>query len=223
MPENQRTKKVVEMNLPLKFSDVRLVVRSEGEQQKEDVIIRHLRGGAPHVDRGYGSNIPRHTRYVAGSVDGVEDLEIPWPDAEVQDFEMNPVDTARFDVEQITWLPSVLEAPLPKGVEDELILKRSRMRARHNDEWVAKKIVEDARSLWYEQRGMVVPRMKVGDMLPEQVRLMNGEEQVGKPGGWRDPNTAEEEARMHRMRRIVGQFRAKEKREQEAEREKLVH
>jgi large subunit ribosomal protein L24 len=199
----------MEMNLPLKFSDVRLVIRATGEHN-QDVIVRHLRGGAPHVDRGYGSNIPRHTRYVGGTVDGSEDLVIPWPDAEVQDFEMNPIDTARFDVEQITWLPSVLEAPLPKGVENELIPKRSRTRARHDDEWVAKKIVEDARSLWYEQRGMVVPGMQVGEMAPAQVRLMSGEVETQRPGGWRDQNTTEEQSRMSNMRVMVKGEKRKE-------------
>ncbi len=141
--------------VPIKMIDVRLVIALQDPDTgaKRDVIVRHLRGGAPHYEREYGSNIPRHTRYIAG-----EDIEIDWPEPEIKEEEREINDTARREVEEITFFPSVLSAPLPPGVEDELIKPYSTDRLRHEKEWVTRKIVEDARSMWYEERKAVTPQ-----------------------------------------------------------------
>lgn len=154
LPTSQRDKKVAGMALPVRFADVRLVtpLKDPKTGHKRDVIVKLLRGGSPYQEREYGSNLPRHTRYIAG-----EDIEIAWPDAEIPEQERHPVDTARYDVEAETYLPSIFQPPLPGEVMDELREKYGRMRMRHDDEWMKKKIIEDARSAWYEQRKMVVP------------------------------------------------------------------
>ena len=154
MHPSQRVRKMNSLELPLKFADVRLVVSMTDSQTgaQKDAVVRHLRGGAPHYEREYGSNIPRHTRYIAG-----EDFEIAWPDAEIQEREAQPYDTTRRDVEDETYVPSIFRNPLQPGVENELIRPFDRARRRHDKGWMQRKIVEDARSAWYEQRKFVTP------------------------------------------------------------------
>ena len=153
LPAAQVGRSIMSTELPLRFADVRLVMEMSDEKGRRDVIVRHLRGGAPYHSREYGSNVPRHTRYVAGV-----DVEVAWPDAEIHEREREEVDTVRLDVEEVTYTPSVQLAPLPPGVENELLNPYRRNRTIHNKEWVQKKIVEDARSAWYEQRRIVTPR-----------------------------------------------------------------
>jgi large subunit ribosomal protein L24 len=143
------------MEVPLKYADVRLVIAQADKETgvERDVIVRHLRGGAPHYEREYGSNIPRHTRYVAG-----EETEIPWPDPEIEERERQVEDTARRDVEDETYVPSIFQTPMPEGAENELIDPYDRLRKRHDTEYMTRKIVEDARSAWYEQRRLVTPK-----------------------------------------------------------------
>ena len=163
MHPSQRVRKLNSLELPLKFSDVRLVVSMtdpETDVQK-DAVVRHLRGGAPHYEREYGSNIPRHTRYIAG-----EDVEIAWPEAEIQEREAQPYDTTRRDVEDETYVPSIFRNPLQPGVENELIKPYDRSRRRHDKGWMQRKIVEDARSAWYEQRKLVTPKMVMPKEMP---------------------------------------------------------
>ena len=157
MPPSQQVRKLNAMELPLKFADVRLVVSMADPETgvQKDAIVRHLRGGAPHYEREYGSNIPRHTRYIAG-----EDVEIAWPEAEIQEREAQPFDTTRRDVEDETYVPSISQKPLLEGVENELIRPYDRARRRHDKGWMQRKIVEDARSAWYEQRRLVLPHQE---------------------------------------------------------------
>lgn len=165
------------MELPLRFADVRLVVSitDPGTGGQKDAVGRHLRGGAPHYEREYGSNIPRHTRYIAG-----EDVEIAWPEAEIQEREAQPFDTTRRDVEDETYVPSISRNPILEGVQDELIRPYDRLRRRHDKDWIQRKIVEDARSAWYEQRRMVTPYKMY----------------MGKPGAQGEPRLAVRRARV---------------------------
>lgn len=157
MNPSQRMRKINSIPLPIKFADVRLVVTLTDSETdvKKDVIVRHLRGGAPHYEREYGSNTPRHTRYIAG-----EDVEIEWPEPEIAEHERQVYDTARRDVEDETYVPSIFHTPLPEGVERELMDPYARSRRRHDNDWIQRKIVEDARSAWYEQRRLVTPKQE---------------------------------------------------------------
>jgi large subunit ribosomal protein L24 len=132
--------------------DVMLVVRMNTDDGEQDVLVKYLRGGAPHTEPAYGSNLPWHTRYIAG-----EEIQIAWPEDEIEDYQQEDADTNRINSEQITFIPSYLEAPLPKGVEDELAPKYSRRRPTHTQDYIRQKIVEDARSKWYEQRKLISP------------------------------------------------------------------
>jgi len=157
--------------LPLPFDAVRLVARITDDETgfDRDVIVRYLRGGAPYYQREYGSNLPRHTRYIAG-----EEIMIPWPEEQFTDHELGDFDTTRRDVEEVTHTPSVLSGPpLPPGVIDELRDKFSKTRLLHDPEWVATKVVEDARSAWWESRKLQSPLEELHEMKREQSRQQN--------------------------------------------------
>lgn len=148
------------MEIPLPIRDVRLVFRhtvvddSTGRILKDrDVLVNHIRGGAPFLEREHGSNIPSHTRYVADS-----DMEISWPQTETQEYRTFDADTRRREVEEITHFPSVYDSPIPRSsVVDELISRYSNNRRWHEEEFVRMKIIEDARSRWYESRTLDTP------------------------------------------------------------------
>jgi large subunit ribosomal protein L24 len=78
-------------------------------------------------------------RYIPGT-----DIRLPWPAKKPAEEEIeHPGDTPRIDVEKQTFVPVLLEAPLPTTVIDELRHKYSKFRKRHDDEYIAKKIAED--------------------------------------------------------------------------------
>ena len=155
MSPNQRIRPITSAELPVKVSDVRLVARLPDPRTgaDRDVIVRYLRGGAPHYEREFGSNVPRHTRYIAG-----EDLDLEWPEASIQERERELYDTTRQMVEDETYLPSIHQNPMPAGVEHELMSRYSSKRSKHDTAYVERKIIEDARSAWYERRKLVTPR-----------------------------------------------------------------
>lgn len=157
MSPEERLRRIQSTDCPILINDVRLVLRhqEDGTFVERDMIVRHLRGGAPHYEREYGSNIPRHTRYVAG-----EDLEIPWPSPEIQDQERESVDTPSREVQYHSYKPEMVNPPLPDGVMNELYNKFSPRRTQHDDEWIQRKIMEDARSLWYEKRDLLTQKRK---------------------------------------------------------------
>ncbi|KAL8694548.1 MAG: hypothetical protein Q9218_000804 [Villophora microphyllina] len=69
---------------------------------------------------------------------------IPWPKREKPtDVADHDDDTFRIDVEQETWVPTLLRAPMPDGVIDELRYKYSKFRTRHEDWYIEKKATQD--------------------------------------------------------------------------------
>jgi large subunit ribosomal protein L24 len=52
-------------------------------------------------------------------------------------------DTPRIRTELQTWVPTLQQPPMPPSVIDELRGKYSKFRTRHDDDWVAEKLVED--------------------------------------------------------------------------------
>ena len=173
MSSEERSARLMSVPCAILFSDVRLVIR----QGDEDVVVRYLKAGAPFYEREHYSNIPRHTRYIAGT-----EVEIDWPEPEIKDQERESADTTRSDVEDVTYTPEVLRPPLPAGVMDELYNKYEVGRTRHDDDWTAQKIVEDARSLWYEKRHLLTQDKEVRRRLKER---MAEEIAKGKVQDWK--------------------------------------
>ena len=95
-----------------------------------DVVIKELR-------------ISRGDRYISG-LDPM--TKIPWPETEPEQHEDHDIDTLRIDVEERTWVPTLLRAPMPGSVIDELRNKYSKFRDRHDEEYLAKKMAEDERA-----------------------------------------------------------------------------
>ncbi|KAL5365528.1 hypothetical protein BJX96DRAFT_169173 [Aspergillus floccosus] len=143
------------MNIPLSIDDVRLVVALDDPATgtTRDVLVEHVYGGEPIMEREPGTSTPRHTRYIAG-----EDIEIPWPRSEPAQTKDEEWDTLRMEVETPTWMPSLLSAPFPPSVMDELRNKFSKYRTRHDPEWVEQKKLEDYRKEYLQSRSLLTPK-----------------------------------------------------------------
>lgn len=97
--------------------------------------------------------------------------EIPWPSVEPVQYGFFPGDTRRLELEKRTYTPSVRHDPLPHpSIIDELRPKYRIDRMAHDYDYVARKVVEDARSKWYEERGINTPAMELQQKLREDSR-----------------------------------------------------
>jgi large subunit ribosomal protein L24 len=141
--------------LPYLLDDVRLVVPLDDPDTgaTRDVVVKHVYGGEPIVEQQYGSTTPRHTRYISGL-----DIEIPWPESDAPEYNDEAIDTLRFQVDEKTYLPSLLTFPFPSTMLDELRNKYSKFRTRHDPEWVAKKEEQDAYEEWQRSRKLLTPK-----------------------------------------------------------------
>ena len=72
-------------------------------------------------------------------------------------FQDEEVDTLRFEVEEATWTPTLLRAPMPASVIDELRGKYSQFRTRHDPAYQAaldeKKKMQEAYKVWAKSGG----------------------------------------------------------------------
>ena len=125
------------MERPIKYDEVRLVHRYEDPVTgiSRDIIVRSV---APEVYEDIDTGEMRWHRKISGS----EHIEVPWPEVsgsadEAQDFDH---DTLRLQTEERTWMPTLLEPPMPGGVIDELRHKFSQFRDRHEPEYIAKQL-----------------------------------------------------------------------------------
>lgn len=144
-----------------------------------DVLVDILVGDAPYIQREPGSSLPRHTRYAYGS-----EIEIPWPTVDVPAMRPFPGDTRRLEVEKRTYTPSVQRNPLPQlSIIDELRPKYRIDRMSHEHDYVRRKIVEDARSKWYEGRGINTPAMELQQKVRERSVLRAQERQDALKAG----------------------------------------
>lgn len=143
------------INLPIPIDDVKLVVALDDPATgvTRDVLVEHVYGGGPFLERPYGTDTPRHTRYIAG-----ENIEIPWPRSEAPAQKDEAWDTLRMEVETPTWVPSLHNAPFPSSVLDELRNKYSKYRTRHDPEWVEQKKLEDYKKEYLQSRSLMTPK-----------------------------------------------------------------
>ncbi|KAJ9411236.1 hypothetical protein DTO045G8_868 [Paecilomyces variotii] len=142
------------LSLPIPLDDVRLVVPLDDPVtgNARDVLVEHVYGGEPILERDYGSTTPKHTRYIAG-----ENIEIPWPKEEAMPLKDEPWDTLRMEVETPTWMPSLMYPPYEPSILDELRNKYSKYRTRHDPEWVEAKKMEDLKRQYLESRSLLTP------------------------------------------------------------------
>ncbi|KAM7217757.1 hypothetical protein V8F06_006891 [Rhypophila decipiens] len=102
-----------------------------------DVIIRELKAINVNFDRP--TREVTYDRIIPG-----ENVVIPWPKEEPVVYPDNEADTLRIDVEQRTFVPTLLRPPMPETIIDELRNRYSMFRTRHTDEYIAQKEAEDA-------------------------------------------------------------------------------
>ncbi|KAI9734747.1 MAG: hypothetical protein M1818_006734 [Claussenomyces sp. TS43310] len=101
-----------------------------------DVIVKKLVNGKVWHDRRTGRK--RWSRFISGL-----DVLVPWPKVEPKERQDYDCDTLRIDVEAKTFVPTLLKAPMPGSVIDELRNKYSKFRTRHDEEYIAKKTAEE--------------------------------------------------------------------------------
>lgn len=110
-----------------------------------DVVINELVARNYYKDKATGRET--WSRVVPGL-----NIEIPWPKAFEEaeklnlegTFDDHACDTLRIDVEEKTFVPTLLRPPMPAEVIDELRNRYSKFRTRHTDEYIAKKEAEEA-------------------------------------------------------------------------------
>ncbi|KAI1745354.1 hypothetical protein F4680DRAFT_401966 [Xylaria scruposa] len=127
------TPPAISFEVPLPISAVRLVhpITDPATGKTQDVIINQLVHKGLVTDRQTGKR--RWDRVVPGL-----NISIPWPVKEEPDIPDNKVDTMRIDVEEKTFVPTLLRPPMPEAVVDELRNKYSRFRTRHEPEYIAR-------------------------------------------------------------------------------------
>lgn len=123
----------------LPISSIRLVhpIRDEEAGVTRDVIIKKLQPIKITPDRA--------TRTVTWSrmVPGLN-VTIPWPEMEKPEEPEVACDTKRIDLEQRTYIPTLLKPPMPETLIDELRNRYSKFRTRHTEEYIRKKEAEQA-------------------------------------------------------------------------------
>ncbi|KAI9733250.1 MAG: hypothetical protein M1834_003334 [Cirrosporium novae-zelandiae] len=130
-PEHQKLVTTVELPFPL--SDVLLIAKLRDPQTgiPVDVVVNEMRVRDKFAESDYGSAAPHWTRWIKGL-----DIQIPWPKMKNEDQSEYPADTLRIDVEEKTWLPSILHPPAPRTVIDELRNKNSKFRDRWSEGFI---------------------------------------------------------------------------------------
>ncbi|KAI1175771.1 hypothetical protein F4777DRAFT_549212 [Nemania sp. FL0916] len=123
----------ISLELSIPISAVRLVhpITDPTTGITEDVIINKIEARDPVTDRQTGKR--RWQRVVPGL-----NISIPWPVKDEPEKPDYDADTLRIDVEEKTFVPSLLRPPMPEAVIDELRGRYSRFRTRHEPEYVAK-------------------------------------------------------------------------------------
>ena len=131
------TTSIETMAAQIPISAVRLVypLKDEATGATCDVVVRELRPGHIHYDR------PTRRRTFARYVPGLN-VKIPWPAARPVQHEATKADTVRINVEERTFVPTLLRLPMPEAVLDELRGRYSKFRTRHTDEYIAAKAAE---------------------------------------------------------------------------------
>ena len=144
--------------LPIPLTSVRLVYpltpQAAGQSYHVDPDTKQAIDGKQDTIIANLVRRPGHRgRFIAGSLEATgEWIEIPKPpeaDPKKPEPKDEEIDTLRFEVEERTWVPTLLRAPLPGGVIDELRGKYSSFRTRHDEGYVrAAEAREKRREAW---------------------------------------------------------------------------
>lgn len=132
--------RTVEAGIPL--SSVRLVypVPDPNTGVPRDVVVERM-AVRRSEERSFNTSDwpPTWDRVIPGL-----NIVVPWPAREKPEEKDNDTDTLRIVTEESTWVPTLLRPPMPSSVIEELRNKYSKFRDRHDDEYIAEKMQEDA-------------------------------------------------------------------------------
>jgi large subunit ribosomal protein L24 len=123
--------------MPIPISAIRLVhpITDPATGVTRDVIIRTLQHA--NVRRDRLTRTTEWDRYVPGL-----NVIIPWPEKAEPQEETTPADTPRKNVQEATFVPSLLSPPMPTELVNELRNRYSRFRTRHEEWYLQKKQAE---------------------------------------------------------------------------------
>ncbi|KAF7946560.1 hypothetical protein EAE96_009556 [Botrytis aclada] len=105
-----------------------------------DVIAKKLAHYKMFRDRH--AQTVKWQRIIPGAGDR-PNIIIPWPKVEPREKKDFDCDTLRMEVEEKTFVPTLITPPMPGSVIDELRNKYSIFRTRHDPEYVERKLEED--------------------------------------------------------------------------------
>lgn len=136
--EDPDQRPVRSIETPIPITSVRLVHPLTDPETgiTRDVIVKKVENTKIWHDRHTGSTT--WSRIIPGL-----NVVIPWPKKEPEQFKDGPYDTLRSEVEERSFVPTMLTPPIPSTVIDELRNKFSKFRTRHDPEYIAAKMEED--------------------------------------------------------------------------------
>ncbi|TGO67765.1 hypothetical protein BOTNAR_0036g00420 [Botryotinia narcissicola] len=105
-----------------------------------DVIAKKLAHHKMFRDRH--AQTVKWQRIIPGAGDR-PNIIIPWPNVEPREKKDYDCDTLRMEVEEKTFVPTLITPPMPGSVIDELRNKYSIFRTRHDPEYIERKLEED--------------------------------------------------------------------------------
>jgi large subunit ribosomal protein L24 len=158
--QEQDKRKIRSVEQPIPFSWIRLVVPLKNAETgiQEDVVVGKVHTSKPYFDKlstnFKGASIS-YRRYIA-MPDGSQ-ITIEWPDKTPKEHKDTPADTLRMEVEQKSFVPTLLRPPMPGSVIDELRNKYSIFRTRHDPEYIAAKMKEDEEK---EEKKKLIEQMR---------------------------------------------------------------
>jgi large subunit ribosomal protein L24 len=113
---------------------------------------------------------------------------IPWPDTPDPEEKVHPVDTPRQDLQEQTFVPTLLNPPMPADMINQLRNQYSRFRTRHEDWYLAQKDAEEAEKKKLRQfaKEMRTPQQELGAKIKAEKKARGEpeltEEMLGKIG-----------------------------------------
>lgn len=137
-PEDPDQRPVRAMETPISLTSIRLVYPLTNPETglTRDVIVKKVISSKIWFDRRTGGH--KWTRLIPGL-----NIAIPWPKKTPVEHKDGPNDTLRIEVEERTFVPTMLHPPMPSSVIDELRNKFSKFRTRHDPEYIEAKLEED--------------------------------------------------------------------------------
>jgi large subunit ribosomal protein L24 len=126
------------MEKPVSLNSIRVVhpINIPGQGVK-DVIVKKMTRINTRKDEATGKVVFERC------ISGFRHAIIPLPESEPETYKDFDADTLRIDVEQKTFVPTLLRPPIPIKVIDELRNKFSVFRTRHDPEYIAAKMEEE--------------------------------------------------------------------------------